>query len=197
MSSINVEENIKKLFEKHPSLVSVLDVLNKNKIKYGIFAGTAVTLFTSGREPTDIDILVADSDFKKLGTVFNGLYKRKCSASIKSSLFYINNNSVLEFVSELDFIVDGISYPIRLTSLSGKHANKYKVGGVDVVLLDPVDTIIEKAIAPRGPEVGKHDLEDIDALLKSVKIDRGYYVKRATEMKASEKVKDLLQKYSI
>lgn len=55
-------------------------------------------------------------------------------------------------------------------------------------LANPVDTITSKAIGQRGPEQGKHDLEDIVALFKVVEIDRDYLWQRLPEVRADKRV---------
>ncbi len=189
------EENIHRLFEKIPTLRKVFKILKENGIRYGIFAGTHVFLLTSYRDSTDVDILVADEDFEKLSDFFKGHVKRRKEKNVNGDFFYLNEDRNLEFVSRLDFIESGEIYPIRLTPLAWENNWKFKVDEVEVVLLNPVDTVLEKAILPRGKEVGKHDLEDIKALVNVCDIDKDYLEKRVDEMKAKEHVKNILQKF--
>lgn len=192
-----VEENIYKLFQKVTSLKKVLTVLNKNGIRYGIFAGAHVFLLTSNREPTDVDILVADADFGKLADIFKGNTVTKDKDGARSSLFYIDEDSALEFVARLDFTNEGKVYPIRLTPLAWEHSLKFSVDGTEVILLNPVDTLLEKAILPRGEDVGKHDLEDIGALMNGWDVDKKYLKKRVVEMGAEKQVAKTLQNFNI
>ena len=191
------EKNIRKLFTKLPTLKKVLKILEKNEIKYGIFAGVCVYLLTSNREATDIDILVADSDFEKLSGLFQGQVKKRKEKDAQGGFFYLDENHDLEFVARLDFIKNGRIYPIRLSSLVWKNVYKFRVDGAEVIILNPVDTILEKAIAPRGKEVGKHDLEDIEVLVRTLDIDKGYLLKRSEEMKAKKRVGIVLKKYNL
>ncbi len=192
-----IEENTLKLFRKSPVLKKVLTILNKNNIKYGIFAGACVSLLTSNRQPTDIDILVADEDMQKLSAIFKGKLVKKRTDRVMSELFYLDDESILEFVTKLDFIVDGKSFPIRVTKLAWENALHFKVQGVDVILLNPVDTLLEKAIDPREKEVGKHDLDDIEALAKNVDLNKVYLKKRVKEMKAEDQIANILHKFHI
>ncbi len=192
-----VEENIRKLFKKNSSLKEVLAVLSENKIKYGIFAGAHVYLLTSNRESTDVDILVADEDFKKLVGFLKGHIKKREEKDVRGDFFYLDDGDELEFVSRLDFTDKGELYPIRLTPLAWENTHKFFVNGVEVVLLNPVDTVLEKAILPRGKEVGKHDLEDIAALVGVVDIDKKYLKKRVIEMRAEKRVMNIIQKFNL
>lgn len=192
-----IEENIRKLFNKLPSLKKALEILEENEIKYGIFAGTCVYLLTSNREPTDVDFLVSDGDFEKLSGLFQGQVKKRKEKDASGEFFYLNEDRDLEFVSRLDFIENGGIYPIRLTPLAWKNVYKFRVDKTEVIILNPVDTILEKAIAPRGKEVGKHDLEDIEVLVRTLDIDKDYLLKRAEEMKAKKQVASVLKKFNL
>lgn len=191
------EDNILKLFRKSPVLEKVLRTLKENNIRYGIFAGACVSVLTSNRQSTDIDILVADEDVQKLPVIFKGKVIKKVTDKVISELFYLDDNNIFEFVSKLDFIVDKKHFPIRMTKLAWKNVLHFEVQEVDVILLNPVDTLLEKAIAPRGEDVGKHDLEDIEALMKFSDIDKKYLRKRVKEMKAERRVEGMLQKFNV
>lgn len=191
------EKNIRRLFEKSPNLKKVLKILKKNEIKYGIFAGTCVYILASSREPTDVDILVADEDFNKLSGLFHGKVENKREKDANGNFFYLDEDRDLEFVARLDFIKNDGVYPIRLTHLAWENVYKFRVDETEVVLLNPVDTILEKAIAPRGKEVGKHDLEDIEILVRTLDINKSYLLKRAIEMKAKKQVAGVLKKFNL
>ena len=191
------EKNIHKLFDKLPNLKKVLETLDENEIKYGIFAGACVYILTSSRESSDVDILVADEDFRKLSGLFKGRVEKRKDQKINCEFLYLYEDNCLEFVSRLDFIESGKIYPFRLTQLAWDNTYKYQVERIEVLLLNPVDTILEKAISPRGKEVGKHDLEDIDALAGSVDINKNYLLKRAEEMKAKKQVAGVLKKFNL
>lgn len=190
------EKNINILFEKLPSLKNVCKILKINNIKYGIFAGTCIYLLTSGREPTDVDILIADRDFDKLSNLFKGQAKKRYEKKARGNFFYLDNDSNLELVSGLDFKYKGKVYPIRLTPLAWRNVYKFRVDKTEVILLNPADTILEKAILPRGMEVGKHDLEDIADLVNAVDIDNDYLLRRVEEMKAKKQVAKILKKFN-
>lgn len=192
-----IRKNLHTLLESLPSLKHVLDSLKAGGVKYGIFAGACVSIITSNREPTDIDILVADEDFGKLKTLFKGTVKTINEGNSHGKFYFIDENSKLEFVSKLNFVIKGKTHPIRLTPLAWKNILRYDVDGTGVILLNPVDTLLEKAISPRGAEVGKHDSEDIAALMKDAPIDVEYLQKRVIEMKAKEEVAGVFRKYKI
>lgn len=188
--------NLRQLLESRPVLKGIFKILEDGNIRYGIFAGACVSILTSNRKPTDVDFLVADEDFNKLGSLFRGSVKEINDLKTRGKFYYLKRNRDIEFVSELDFKVGKKVFPIRLTSLAWQNVLKYNVLGDNIILLNPVDTLLEKAISPRGSEVGKHDLEDIDALFKLAEIDREYLKKRVKEMKAEEQVSEVLQKYN-
>ena len=139
---------------------------------------------------------MADEYFDELSKLFNGYTKRNKGQNVKGEFFYLNGDNDLEFVSNLILKDEDLSYPIRLTPLAWKHTYKYFVDKVEFILLNPVDTLLEKAILQRGKEFGKHDFEDIQALINNVDIDENYLKKRVVEMKAGNKVTEVLQRYA-
>ena len=42
---------------------------------------------------------------------------------------------------------------------------RHEIAGVSVPVIPPEDNILFKAILGRGPEVGKHDWEDVEAMM--------------------------------
>lgn len=196
-SEIESISRLSNLLQSEAGLPEIFSKLQEVKLKYGIFAGTCVSVLTGNRESTDIDLLVADDDFDLLIRTLAGRVEEKETESHKGAFFYPDQSRRLEFASKLDFIVDGIYYPIRLTERAWKNCWKYEVDGVEVILLNPVDTVLEKAIDTRGSEMGKHDPEDIEALMTGVSIDMAYLAVRAKEMKAVEKVAQTLSKYGV
>src|SRR3989344_2830975 len=116
--SVNAEENIKRLFEKEPSVKEVFERLQQNGVKYGIFAGASVSILTSSRESTDVDILVADDDFQKLQELFKGRVVIDKDKVARGRFYYLEGNEIMEFCSKLDLFWNHKVYPVRLKSLA-------------------------------------------------------------------------------
>ncbi len=198
---VGVRRNAKKLLVKNPHLVNLFSTLNNNDIRYGLYAGSHVSLFTSNRVPTDIDIMVADEDLENVKNLFQierilgGKEVTKEITTDGVSLYLYGNQ--VEFVANLSIIVNEKEYPIHLTKLVWSNVTSVKANGVVIKMLPPEDTVIIKAPLQRGRDYGKHDLEDIEALLKVVKIDKVYLNKRLAEVKADKRATEVLEKYDL
>ncbi len=189
-----VEQNFNKILDKNPFLKSVLLKLNNSGIKYGLYAGTQVSILTSNRMPTDIDFLVADEDILKLKEIFPFALTKDCGDSL---FLYIGRNEEIEFMSQDNINIDGSNYTFRLTDLCWKNTTLLKGKDFEFRLCNVVDTILLKSILQRGKEQGKHDLEDIEALMKVCEIDKKYLEQRLLEIKGDQRVIDILKKFDI
>lgn len=186
--------NFKKIIKKIPFLFSVLSKINQNEIRYGLYAGSHVSILTSNRNPTDVDFLVSDQDAQKLKDIFPFA---KTSDFGNGLFMYIGKHEEIEFVSFSDISHFASHYSFRLTDLCWRHTNTLKAKDFSVRLLNVVDTLLLKAILQRGKEEGKHDLKDIEALLKYCRIDKNYLLKRLAEVGSDDRLIHLLKKYDL
>ncbi len=170
---------------KNKELIPTLKKLNKNGVKYGLFSGSYVTLVTGYRETNDIDFLLSDDELDHIKSLFPDLQVEQKESTL---LLYIDKERKLEFGCMGDFLVNSKRYPCRLTKLAQKRVRKVNFGNVRLNLLDPVDTLLAKAILNRGIEVKKHDISDAKKLLLAKKIERSYLLQRANEMHVDERV---------
>ena len=170
---------------KNKELIPTLKKLNKNGVKYGLFSGSYVTLVTGYRETNDIDFLLSDDELDHIKSLFPDLQVEQKESTL---LLYIDKERKLEFGCMGDFLVNSKRYPCRLTKLAQKRVRKVNFGNVRLNLLDPVDTLLAKAILNRGIEVRKHDISDAKKLLLAKKIERSYLLQRANEMHVDERV---------
>lgn len=190
-----VRKNLKKLFYQVSDLNEVIKKLNDNNIEYGIYAGSQVAVLTSNRVPTDVDIIIADKDFEKTKQLFpNGIIKKYKEGDV---FLYPYEDKKIEFMFFALLTISNNTYPFRLTNFAYKNNLTVKVNGTNVKMVNPADTIIFKAVMQRGLKEGKHDVEDIIALSKVIKVNKVYIRKRIKEFKAAERVEELLTKYNI
>lgn len=89
---MNEKVSLKKILAKNPKLKDIFQTLNNNHIKYGLYAGAFVSIITSNKTPTDIDILIADEDFEKLENLFPYSLIKKMPDAI---LLYPYKNKVI------------------------------------------------------------------------------------------------------
>lgn len=187
-------ENFNKIVVKLPQLTSILLKINSTDIKYGLYAGSHVSILTSNRVPTDVDFLVADDDFVKLKNLFPFAQTKDYG---DAKFLYIGKHDEIEFMSFADVNIGSSHYNFRLSDLCWKKSGV--VDGVDykVRVLNEVDTILLKAMLQRGKDLGKHDFEDIEAILQQQSIDKEYLSKRLLEVKQDQRLLDVLKKFEL
>ena len=193
-----VEENLKKFLEKVPRLRSTIETLNRNNVRYGLYAGAQVAVLTSNRESTDVDFLVADKDFDKLREIFPNSKVKGGKGNISDGIFlYLGGEENIEFMAYANLVVNGKRYPNRLTELVWRNIKRFHLGNISFLMLDPVDAVVMKAILQRGRDQGKHDLEDIEAIVKVIDLDRDYLKYKLLDVKADERVINVLRKFNL
>ena len=177
-----------------PLSKDLIEKLDSARIHYGLYAGAYVAAIALNRVPTDIDFLVADEDFDKLKTIFP-------NSSIKEdeigAFLYPNDDHKIEFMSKAVVNIDDSHYEFKLTDLAWENISEIEIDGLKVKALNPADTILLKAMLQRESDKGKHDLEDIEALLKFVKIDKVYLSRRLDECRSDERLLKVLNKYNL
>ncbi|MFC1649421.1 nucleotidyltransferase family protein [Patescibacteria group bacterium] len=189
------------MFKKNPGLEYVFSLLNNNSIHYGLYAGSHVSLLTSNRIPTDIDILVSNQDVTKIKKLFphakiEGEKKINEDIYVKGGAVILEKENV-EFAHNLVIEVGDKEYQVYLSNLVWKNIRQI-IGKRNMIYTVPVeDTIIIKAILQRGEELGKHDLSDIEELLKVEKLNKRYLDSRLNEVKANERVVKVLERFGI
>ena len=75
-----------------------------------------------------------------------------------------------------------------------KRLTRYEVAGVTVPVIPPEDNILLKAMWGRGAEVGKHDWQDVEAMMAHLEtIDWEYLHWRAAGLSPRAQVEQVLQ----
>jgi hypothetical protein len=188
---VDTVTNFQRILDRIPGLAEVLDVINHRGLRYGLFGGAYVSTMTGYRLSADADFLLADQDFAAFSSLFP-------SATIEetghSTFLYPDEIRKIEFMTRSAIRVAGSEYEFRLTGLAWEHTATLTGPDWAVRLGNPVDTILLKAMLQRGPEEGKHDLEDVEALLRVVEVDRGYLEERLAEVNADERVRLFLDR---
>lgn len=184
-------KNLSKFLEKK-YINNILNLLNDGNIKYGIFAGSQVSLITSTRKPTDIDIMIANNDFGKLVDLLKGKdieigekISDKSEVKIESKMINLND---IEFISNLKIFKEGKAYNLYLTELVWKYTHKFHEHGLDISMLPIEDTILIKKMLNRGKDQGKFDKEDIAAVKSMVELNNSYIKKRINEIGLDNKI---------
>jgi hypothetical protein len=189
-----VASNFNKIIDKIPFLLDVLSKINSTNIKYGLYAGSHVSILTSNRIPVDVDFLVADEDMMTLKNLFPFAETKDYGDGF---LLYIGRNKEIEFVSFTNINISNSHYLYRLTKLCWDNSSILNGENFEVRILNPIDTILIKAMFQRGKDQGKNDLEDIKALIEKTKQDKNYLHKRLIEVKSDERLEAVLRQFNL
>jgi hypothetical protein len=190
----DVEKNLLVLLSEIGPLRYALAKLEAASIRYGLYAGSHVAVLTGHRVPADVDFLVHDDDLPKLKECFPFAKTKDVGDGV---YLCVGKDDIIEFMGAADVAKDGEVYPFRLTDLAVSRLTPYSLRHSKIQLVDPVDTLLLKALLKRGPEQGKHDLEDIEAVLASVQLDVTYLKARLDEARAVEFTRDIWQKLGV
>ncbi len=189
-----IQSNLRELLQKVEQLPYVLKKLDQSGVRYGLYAGTHVAVLCNNRIPTDVDLLVHDDDLSKLRELFPFAKTKDVGDGV---FLYVGHDDIIEFMGLADITHPDAVYQFRFTDLAVSKLTKHSVDGHTIAIVDPVDTLLLKAILQRGEDVGKHDLEDIDAVLTQMEIDTEYLRMRLNESGAVKRTEYIWKKYGI
>jgi hypothetical protein len=131
------------------SLEKVVRRLENARITWAVFAGAAATAYGVTRPVTDVDILVPVAEGTRAATLFpEAEVKRGDSGSVE--WIKLPGFDILPGLTSLD-----------LDAEMAARLRSHEISGVIIPVIPPEDNILIKALLGRGPEVGKHDWEDV------------------------------------
>lgn len=172
------------------SLGQVARRLDKAGITWAVFAGAAASVYGAARLLTDVDILVPAAEGDRLAALFpEARVQRRQDGSVEG--IKLPGFDILAGLSTMDL---DAPMAVRLTrheiaGLTGVPA------GLTVPVIPPEDNILIKAIWRRGPEVGKHDWEDVQAMLAHLPaLDWEYLRWRADTCGPRERAQEALER---
>ena len=173
-------------------LARALDILMPGGIPWAVAAGSAVYLYTNSRPPTDLDILVRPEDLARV-TEAMGIAP-ETEATSWGEVARVQLGSI-EIAGGLVAKSGSNSYPYHLDSEMVSRLRSVTYRGILVSVLSPEDVVALKAVLQRGPEQGKHDLEDIAALAAAMPLDTTYLRLRLELMGATERAVPALRRW--
>lgn len=179
------------MLKKYHNLDYVLSKLNDNNIKYGLIAGGFLFIHSSSRRINDIDLIVDDDDFNKLDNLFQDkiLINNK-----KGNYLYPFKDYSIELMSNMKFNIFSHLYQFSLTKLAWSKTSKLISANSTLIICNPVDTILLKAILQRKE---KNDLEDIEEIIKISNINKDYLNDRLNEINYDKRVLYVLKMFDL
>lgn len=170
---------------------ALFETLEKNAIRYGVFAGSEVAYLTGNRTPTDLDVLVHNDDLEKVAELFDAaVLSRQQSfpvtagdgeqlTCIADTVTFRYGDFDVDMMANAAFVTaDGAMYPTQLTVFAMAH----RIRRDNVWLADPADTAVIKSFMRRGPEQNKFDQADVEVLRTQGLIDSRYLEQRLKEV---------------
>ncbi len=161
-------------------------------IRWAVAAGAAVYLYTGNRTPTDLDILVRPNDLARVARLLGHTHKTGKATWGESLKVEVDS---VEIVGSLLLKLDGTLCRYSLDDEMLSHSRTALFERVEVPVLAPEDVIALKAVLQRGPEQGKHDLEDIAALATRMDVDANYLRRRLRQMGAEDRARPVLRQW--
>ena len=133
-------------------LGEVAEKLDEAGIQWAVFAGAAASVYGAGRAVTDVDILVRAAEGNRL----TALFPEAGLVSFQPGLTHLE----LPGIDLLAGLGD-VDLDLRMAARVTRH----EISGVLVPVIPREDNILLKAIWGRGAEQGKHDWEDVEAMM--------------------------------
>ncbi len=169
-----------------PSLERVARRLDGAGITWAVFAGAAATVYGVTRPLTDVDILVPVAEGARTAALF------------PEAQMAHRQDGTIEWIKLPDFdILPGLMMTDLDAEMSAR-LTRYEIAGVSVPIIPPEDNILLKASWGRGPEVGKHDWEDVEAMLAYLpSLDWEYLRWRAEVCLPKERATQVLERLAV
>jgi hypothetical protein len=169
--------------QKVSSLEEVAQRLDRAGITWAVFAGAAAAAYGATCPVTDVDILIPASEGEQVAALFPEAHvTRQEDGSIIG--IQLPGFDILAGLITMDL---DVQMAARLT--------RHEIAGVTVPVIPPEDNILLKAIWGRGSEQGKHDWEDVQAMMAHLpSLDWDYLHWRASACDPQQPVQQALER---
>lgn len=143
------------------TLADVALRLDRAAVVWAVFAGAAAAVYGADRPVTDIDILVPTAAGGRVAALFpEGTVKHDKDGTVRAI-----SMPDFDILAGLSHHTSDLSCVVDLDDEMVARRTRRDISGVTVPVIPPEDNILLKAIWQRGPEQGKHDWQDVQAML--------------------------------
>ena len=150
-------------------------------MQWAVFAGAAASVYGAERPVTDVDILVPHSEGERLME----LLPEAESVFSKPGLTHLALPGV--------DLLAGMG-TVDLDPPMAARMTRHVIGGIQVPVIPREDNILLKATWGRGAEQGKHDWEDVEAMMAAARsLDWEYLRWRAATLDKPELVQGIMR----
>ena len=151
-------------------------------MQWVVFAGAAASVYGAERPLTDVDILVPAAEGDRLMALFPGAEL----VSRQPGLLHLALPGV--------DLLAGLG-TVDLDPRMATRVTRHEVGGIQVPVIPPEDNILLKATWGRGAEEGKHEWEDVEAMMTTLpSLDWEYLRWRAGTLDQPELVQETMER---
>lgn len=169
--------------QKVSSLEEVAQRLDRAGITWAVFAGAAAAAYGAACPVTDVDILIPASEGEQVAALFP-----------EAHVTWHEDGSILGIqLPGFDILAGLITMDLDVQMAA--RLTRHEIAGVTVPVIPPEDNILLKAIWGRGSEQGKHDWEDVQAMMAHLpSLDWDYLHWRADACGPQENVRQALER---
>jgi hypothetical protein len=151
------------------SLAEVARRLERAGVVWAVFAGAAASVYGSERALTDVDILVPLGEGTRVASLFPGAaVKRQEDGRVRSI-----GLPEVDIIAGLTMFEGERAYDVDLDDEMAGRRTWHEIAGVRMPVIPVEDNILLKAVWGRGAEEGKHDWEDVRAMLAHCAVSDG------------------------
>jgi hypothetical protein len=148
------------------TLADVARRLDHAGVVWMVFAGAAAAVYGADRPVTDLDILVSAADGERVAALFpEGNVRRDGDGTVIAISMASTVMLDFDILAGLSHHTPDLSYKIDLDDKMAARRTYREVGAMTVPVIPREDNILLKAIWRRGPDQGKHDWQDVQAML--------------------------------
>jgi hypothetical protein len=135
--------------------------LNRAGIPWAVFAGAAAAAYGATRPLTDVDILIPAGAGARAATLFPEAEVHRGADGIVRGLKLPG----VDLVAGLRWEEGEGTYVVDLDAEMRARRTEHPIAGVPAPVIPAEDNVLLKALWGRGAEQGKHDWEDVHAML--------------------------------
>jgi hypothetical protein len=144
-----------------PGLGEVARRLEGAGVAWAVLAGAAAAAYGARRPLTDVDILVPLAEGERVAGLFpTAQVKRQEDGRVRSVKL-----PGIDLIAGLTMVEGDATYTVDLDDEMAARRTAHEIEGVRAPIIPPEDNMLLKAMWGRGPEEGKHDWEDVEAML--------------------------------
>lgn len=155
------------------NLAVVQRLLDSHGTPWAVFAGAAAHLYGNRRPIQDVDLLVPRGQLAVVVKLMQG--------SGKAVQF--DGQRILwrgiKLFDDLTVRRAGAIYPLTLDAPMQARFQRLSLLGAPVMVMAPEDVVAHKLLLGRGHTEGKHDLADVEAILRRQSLSMEYLQERA------------------